>query len=98
VLKVCVAPTMDACESVSNSSKKLGTLSFFALNPAVVQKCLVGAARIFLAPDQRLPNQFVLIRPSEMPQESLGALLVKSAADLLITKESRLRCLCCHEL
>jgi hypothetical protein len=36
----------------------------------------VGAPRIFLAPDQRLPNQFVLIRPSEMPQESLGALLV----------------------
>ncbi len=28
---------------------------------------------ILLAPDQRLPDHFVLIRASEMPQESLGA-------------------------
>lgn len=31
---------------------------------------------ILLAPDQRLPDHIVLIRASEMPQESLGALLV----------------------
>jgi len=31
---------------------------------------------ILLAPGKRLPDHFVLIRASEMPQESLGALPV----------------------
>ncbi len=42
----------------------------------VVQKSLNKTSRILLAPDQRSPNDVVLIGASEMPQEPFQSLIV----------------------
>ena len=41
-----------------------------------VVRSLGQTSRILLAPDQRLPNDFVLVGAKEMPQEAFGGLLV----------------------
>jgi hypothetical protein len=48
-----------------------------------VVRSLGQTSRILLAPDQRLPNDFVLVGAKEMPQEAFGGLLVNERGKLV---------------
>jgi len=46
----------------------------------------VKTSQILLAPDQRLPDDFVFIRACEMPQKAAGGLFVNEVAKLMVSE------------
>jgi hypothetical protein len=61
--------------SVPGESCRTRNPEFVPVTPTI-REVLGRASRVLLAPDQRLPDDFVLIRACEMPQKSLANFLV----------------------